>query len=187
MPGAELKHFTINQNTHKEASEAWDHWKSKGVNISDRICQLIKEERRREKQLELATTQNGGLQQDDASLAKTADERRRKEEQQIISVFMLLPRLEKLPSQEKERLFEENFTSLKGLLSFRQRCFNLGRDITEYAEREYPESTIRQMIYDLDKGIDVEKTEARTEAHIQARSQRFLTNTPSLTEYNKTN
>jgi hypothetical protein len=54
LPGAELKHFTINQNTNKEASEAWDYWKSKGVNISDRICQLIIQARMQEKQLELA-------------------------------------------------------------------------------------------------------------------------------------
>jgi hypothetical protein len=49
MPGAELKHFTINQNTNKEASEAWEHWKKNGVNISDKICQLIKEARKQER------------------------------------------------------------------------------------------------------------------------------------------
>jgi hypothetical protein len=48
MPGAELKHFTINQNTNKEASEAWDRWKRNGVNISDKICQLIKQARKQE-------------------------------------------------------------------------------------------------------------------------------------------
>lgn len=182
MPGAELKHFTINQNTNKEASEAWEYWKRKGVNISDRICQLIKEERRREKQLELAT-QDGGLQQDEASLVKTQDEERKKEEeeQQIISVFILLPRLANLPTPEKERLFKESFPSLKGLLAFRKRCFNLGRDIREYAEKVYPESTIYHIDREIERTIELEKTEARTEAYIQARSQHSLTKAPSYT------
>ncbi len=59
MPGAELKHFTINQNTNKEASEAWEHWKSKGVNISDKLCKLIIQERKREQQQEQLIQQGG--------------------------------------------------------------------------------------------------------------------------------
>ena len=61
MPGAELKHFTINQNTNREASEAWEYWKHHGVNISDKICKLIIQERKQEQFIEMggpATTPN---------------------------------------------------------------------------------------------------------------------------------
>lgn len=70
MPGAELKHFTINQNTNKEASEAWDHWKRNGVNISDKICQLIKQARKQE----ILSEQYGGQTPTEAFCADNNNE-----------------------------------------------------------------------------------------------------------------
>jgi hypothetical protein len=67
MPSSEIRTFSINQKTNKEASEAWDYWKAHGENISDKLSQLIKQARKQEIQAELAK-QNGGLSQNDAFL-----------------------------------------------------------------------------------------------------------------------
>jgi hypothetical protein len=68
MPSSEIRTFSINQKTNKEASEAWDHWKAHGENISDKLSQLIKQARKQEIQAELAK-QNGGLSQNEAFLS----------------------------------------------------------------------------------------------------------------------
>jgi hypothetical protein len=82
LPGAELRHYTINQKTNKEASETLDYWKSKGVNISDKICKLIIQERRREIQAE----QYGGVTPTEAFLGITENEKKEEE-----SLLALLP------------------------------------------------------------------------------------------------
>jgi hypothetical protein len=78
MTGAELKHFTINQNTNKEASDAWDYWKAHGVNISDKICKLIIRERR----AEIAAEQYGGITPNEAFLGTLTPEEEKEQQWQ---------------------------------------------------------------------------------------------------------
>jgi hypothetical protein len=67
---AVVKHFSIDIDDHKEALEAWNHWKKEGKNISDIVCTLIEGKRR----AEISAEQYGGITPNEAFLGTLTPE-----------------------------------------------------------------------------------------------------------------